>query len=142
MRTLVAIFTLIILIMAIKSTSDNAWTQKRSVNALITEKWEDWSGEARNPYKVLFAVTIEDNRSITGSVTTTYYEKGYLGALEYSKAVAGETTRVYTTSFKDLGVTPTYEQKEKDFWNKFWVFWMLIWPFFCLLMLMHWYENR
>ena len=143
MRTLIFGFLFILLCIGINNTSDNAWTDKRSVNAMITEKWEDWSGEARNPYKVLFAVTIVDNRSVSGPVTTTYYEKGFVDAREYMGVVPGTTTRVYTTSYKDLGVQPTYAQKQRDDWNDIFLFLMFaIMPVIAIFMIAHWVDNQ
>ncbi|WYV99113.1 hypothetical protein Roomu2_00119 [Pseudomonas phage vB_PpuM-Roomu-2] len=143
MRTMIFGFLFILLCIGIDNTSNNAWTDKRSVNALITEKWEDWSGEATRPYKVLFAVTIEDNRSVTGPVTTTYYEKGYLDAREYMNVKPGETQRVYTTSYKDLGVPPTYAQKKRDTWNDIFLFLMFVgMPILALVLMLHYTETR
>lgn len=141
MRTLIFGFLFILLCIGINNTKDNAWTEKRPVNAMITEKWEDWSGEAKHPYKVLFAVTIEDNRSVTGPVTTTYYEKGFVDAREYINIKPGETSRVYTTSYKDLGVQPTYAQKKRDAWNDIFLFMMFIcMPVLAMFMVLHWIE--
>lgn len=142
MRTILWCFLAILTCIGINNTSSNAWTDKREVEALITEKWEDWSGEARNPYKVLFAVEVTNNRSVTGPVITTYYEKGYVDAREYLKIVTGETKRVYKTSYKDLGVEPTYAQKQRDEWNSVFLFILfIVMPILAVFFWAHWVDS-
>lgn len=142
MRTLIFGFLFILLCIGIHNTSNNSWTDKRSVNALITEKWEDWSGEARNPYKVMFAVEITDPSGKNGLLPTIYYEKGYLDAREHMAVKPGETQRVYTTSYKDLGVPPTEAQKKRDLWNSFFIFLMFFMPVLGVLLIFSYTESH
>lgn len=142
MRTIVALFGFIVLALLVHMTSDNPWTNKRPVDARIVEKWEDWSGEAQKPYKVLFAVEVVNNRSITGPVTTTYYEKGYVSAQEYVRIEPGTTVRTYTTNYKDLGVPAYGKQESRNSAHTFWMFCLfVVWPIICMLMLFHWIDE-
>lgn len=117
MRTLLIILLYTLAVIGCTNTGSK-WTEKRTVTATITEKWEDWSGEAQHPYKVLFGVSVRDEN---GTVTT-YKERGWLDAREWNNAVAGETQRQYVTSLKDLGVPPTDYQKSQENWNTFYLF--------------------
>ncbi|MND53812.1 hypothetical protein D3C80_448600 [compost metagenome] len=136
MRILICILALIGVITVNKMTDYSTdYTKKQSYSSTIVEKWEDWSGEAINPYKATMGVQIGN---------TLYYENVTLSAKNYAKAVPGDSNWSYTTNQRDLGVIPSeYQKKMATMEELVGVGLPIAWLFLTVVLWFHWmYRNN